>query len=91
MSFIVSGSPASPADSGENFQTLVNRLNRIDVELSLSHGVDNIRSQNEVSHVCSRDHDALPTGKPLDPADIVETLDFFIHTPYGLHFSPLIY
>ena len=62
----------------------------MNLEHSLSDGVDDVMAQHEVSDVCRGNDHSLRPGQPADFADVEESLDLVVYTANRLDLATLI-
>jgi len=92
IGFVFSGRQAlAGVSTGQDFDALFDRGDRIKVELALGYGFDHFFAQHQVVHVFRRDQHALISGETFHFADIVEAFDFLVHAAHRLNVSLLIH
>ncbi len=77
-------------DAGQDLDALVDRLDRVDVELPFADGLDDVGPEHQVLDVLVRDDDALGSGQALGPADVEKALDLLVDAADGLDLALLV-
>ena len=82
--------PASREPS-QNFDSLIDRLDSINVKFLGRCRIDNFLAQHEVLEIRCRNQHAVLASQSLRLANIEEALDFLIHAADSLNLSVLIH
>ena len=77
-------------DSGQQLETLIDGIDRIDREPALSRSSDNIVAQHQMPHVARWNDHTLAAGKAGLAAAVEESLDLFVDAANRLDLTPLI-
>jgi hypothetical protein len=64
---------------GQQFHCLIDRLNRVDVKLSIGDGFSDVLTKHQISDIGCGNDDALVSGKASQFARIEEGFDLFIN------------
>ena len=93
MHLVVNGAfgvDVTGGNAGEEFDSLVDGVGRVDVEFASVDRVNDGAAEVEVFHVAGWQHDALGAGDAFFPANPIITLDFMVHPAHRLDFTVLV-
>ena len=76
--------------AGQNFYAVVNRIDCINMELSVFDSLNDIFAQHQVFYISARHNNPLVAGQPAVFADIEKAFDFFINAADRLNFAKLV-
>ena len=76
--------------AGQNFNAVVNRIDRPDMELSFLNGLQNVFPQHQRADIGSRNNNALVPSQAAMFAHVKETFDFFIGAADRLNLAKLV-
>ena len=77
-------------DAGQNFNSVVNRVNSVNMEFSFFHRTYYIITEHQVFDICPRDNHALGSGKTAVFADVEKAFDFFVYAANRLDLTKLV-
>ncbi len=78
------------AHSGQNLDSSIDRIDRIDVKLSALDRTRGFRLEHQVRHIGGRHQHALRPAEADRFAHAVKAFDFFVHSANRLHLAILI-
>ena len=83
------GTSLTSAQARQALDALMHILNRVNVEFSLTHGIDDRLAQHEILHITFGNQHPLFARQPPRVAEFKETLNLLIDSTNSLHLSEL--